>query len=103
MILGGGERFFGLLVLDKQDARTTGHEPAATTNGDAMRFAESADGSADPAIGGDFFELKTRFGRFIRPDEYVAVAPALGHEGNFGADDLIDPADLVANFPGNFE
>ncbi len=85
--------------LDEDRARTTGDLPTA----DADRHAERATALAEVGEALLFLEPLVATGEEPRTDRDVVVAEA-GDEGlRLRRDDRVDAADLVADFPGDFE
>ena len=88
--------------VDEQHARVTGDEPAPVMDfhaGSAERF----DGRAKGRAQFEFLEFDVGFVLDIRSDEAVPIAPIFGGDSRFGAEDGVDSADLIADFPCDFE
>jgi len=89
-------------VLQQDQARPPGHQPAAVVAGDALP-GQILEGPLEPAHGVEGLELDGGVLGHVRAHHVVGVAPALDHDRRLGAQDRVDPADRVAGLPGDLE
>lgn len=91
-----------LPMFDEQGARPAWHHPSTMMHDEALR-AQFIERAGEPAACLHVFKLNLCLAAFPGADQAVSLAPALCHEWRFAANDLINAADLIANFGGNFK